>query len=211
MPGDSVDIPPPRDITGQECGVNQCSDGAVSSNLQDLVRRYNLDLPTAFYTIDFLSEQFGITDEGTYIGWDESSFEAKKSFYGQYGIQTETFITLTRMLEIWRAGGVVEVLAGGHTTAVSNISQTGDFVNIWVIDDAMQGQPGGLQETLIKINVTTSQVWAPAWVTSGGTMQFVGEYAVPEPASWAMLVAGFGLVGAVLRRRQAAIRADQRL
>jgi len=27
--------------------------------------------------------------------------------------------------------------------------------------------------------------------------------AVPEPASWAMLIAGFGLVGAVLRRRRA--------
>jgi hypothetical protein len=25
---------------------------------------------------------------------------------------------------------------------------------------------------------------------------------VPEPASWAMLIAGFGLVGAVARRRQ---------
>ena len=30
--------------------------------------------------------------------------------------------------------------------------------------------------------------------------------AVPEPASWAMLVAGFGLIGAALRRRTAAAR-----
>jgi hypothetical protein len=29
--------------------------------------------------------------------------------------------------------------------------------------------------------------------------------AVPEPASWAMLIAGFGLIGAVLRRRRAAV------
>jgi hypothetical protein len=29
--------------------------------------------------------------------------------------------------------------------------------------------------------------------------------AVPEPAAWAMLIAGFGLVGATLRRRRAAI------
>jgi hypothetical protein len=31
--------------------------------------------------------------------------------------------------------------------------------------------------------------------------------AVPEPASWAMLIAGFGLVGAVARRRRTAVAA----
>ena len=31
--------------------------------------------------------------------------------------------------------------------------------------------------------------------------------AVPEPASWAMLIAGFGLVGAIQRRRKAAVAA----
>lgn len=33
----------------------------------------------------------------------------------------------------------------------------------------------------------------------------VGPIGVPEPASWAMLIAGFGLVGSVLRRRGAAL------
>jgi hypothetical protein len=31
--------------------------------------------------------------------------------------------------------------------------------------------------------------------------------AVPEPANWAMLIAGFGLVGAVARRRRTAVAA----
>ena len=30
-----------------------------------------------------------------------------------------------------------------------------------------------------------------------------GSLTVPEPASWAMLIAGFGLTGAALRRRTA--------
>ncbi|MFZ4381301.1 MAG: PEPxxWA-CTERM sorting domain-containing protein [Sandarakinorhabdus sp.] len=34
-----------------------------------------------------------------------------------------------------------------------------------------------------------------------------GPSAVPEPASWAMLIAGFGLIGATLRRRRAALAA----
>ena len=34
-----------------------------------------------------------------------------------------------------------------------------------------------------------------------------GGAVVPEPASWAMLIAGFGFVGAVARRRRAATAA----
>ncbi len=39
----------------------------------------------------------------------------------------------------------------------------------------------------------------------GGSLSF-GDV-VPEPASWAMLIAGFGLVGAAMRRRSAALAA----
>ena len=39
------------------------------------------------------------------------------------------------------------------------------------------------------------------WLVRGG------NGGVPEPASWAMLIAGFGLVGAAMRRRKAALAA----
>ncbi|WP_310475831.1 PEPxxWA-CTERM sorting domain-containing protein [Sandarakinorhabdus sp.] len=42
--------------------------------------------------------------------------------------------------------------------------------------------------------------------TQGVDNVFVGG-AVPEPASWAMLIAGFGLVGAAARRRRAVVAA----
>ncbi|MBU6166772.1 MAG: PEP-CTERM sorting domain-containing protein [Alphaproteobacteria bacterium] len=41
---------------------------------------------------------------------------------------------------------------------------------------------------------------AGSW--NGGTLS-ISTAAVPEPASWALLIAGFGLTGATLRRRRA--------
>ncbi|MBC7505665.1 MAG: PEP-CTERM sorting domain-containing protein [Sandarakinorhabdus sp.] len=35
----------------------------------------------------------------------------------------------------------------------------------------------------------------------GTSFDTIGNAAIPEPASWAMMIAGFGLVGAVMRRR----------
>jgi hypothetical protein len=41
---------------------------------------------------------------------------------------------------------------------------------------------------------TSGTNWQQSFIPTSG--------AVPEPASWAMLIAGFGLVGAMQRRRQ---------
>jgi hypothetical protein len=42
---------------------------------------------------------------------------------------------------------------------------------------------------------------------TGLRVEMTGTAAVPEPASWAMLIAGFGLVGAAARRRRTVIAA----
>ena len=42
---------------------------------------------------------------------------------------------------------------------------------------------------------------------SGGVEVIAISGAVPEPASWAMLIAGFGLVGVAARRRKIAVAA----
>jgi hypothetical protein len=41
--------------------------------------------------------------------------------------------------------------------------------------------------------------------TSNGTGSFLVRSAAPEPATWAMMIAGFGLVGSALRRRRLAV------
>ncbi len=42
----------------------------------------------------------------------------------------------------------------------------------------------------------------PASVSSGGVSPMLASGVVPEPATWAMMIAGFGLVGAMVRRRR---------
>ncbi len=51
--------------------------------------------------------------------------------------------------------------------------------------------------------------WVSTYKGLGGVAVSLssGTGAVPEPASWAMLIAGFGLVGATMRRRRAVIAA----
>jgi hypothetical protein len=44
-------------------------------------------------------------------------------------------------------------------------------------------------------------------VQGGGSQDLLVQAAVPEPGSWAMLIAGFGLVGAAARRRSRAVSA----
>lgn len=57
-----------------------------------------------------------------------------------------------------------------------------------------------------RISITTSTFGDG--IAQRGLQQIgVASGAVPEPASWAMLIAGFGLVGAVSRRRQAVVAA----
>jgi hypothetical protein len=50
------------------------------------------------------------------------------------------------------------------------------------------------------ITMSTANSYA---MFGGASLQMLG---VPEPASWAMMVAGFGLAGTAMRRRRAAIR-----
>jgi hypothetical protein len=57
----------------------------------------------------------------------------------------------------------------------------------------------------------TETIGISGFANRDGTHGFINSFtvgdtgAVPEPASWAMLIAGFGLTGAVMRRRRVAI------
>lgn len=86
--------------------------------------------------------------------------------------------------------------ADADFVAVTNIQRTSQmsgvqFGNGRIVVTGIRNDPG-----------LTSGGFAPSDLTSGGPLA-----GVPEPAAWMMLIAGFGLVGLVARRRKSAISA----
>lgn len=66
----------------------------------------------------------------------------------------------------------------------------------------------GLHEIMLKYNASSNAALYATNVGSDGPPPVIGGIgAVPEPAAWAMLVMGFGLVGITARRRSRAVAA----
>jgi hypothetical protein len=79
---------------------------------------------------------------------------------------------------------------GNGTSAVRAINTNNFIGNVWLISAALANDNADDNFDSFKLNsltVTTTAV-------------------VPEPASWAMMIAGFGLVGGAMRRRSAQLR-----
>jgi hypothetical protein len=110
---------------------------------------------------------------------------------------------------------------------------TGDTLRIWAKRDAsftitsVDGTPFSVSGTGIASGAPTAandfyffspDNWGGDGVTMKGTLRIAGGRGstnqifisngnfVPEPQTWAMLIAGFGLVGLAMRRRQTTAR-----
>lgn len=69
-----------------------------------------------------------------------------------------------------------------------------------ILDNGLANIPtNGLGNSLVLVEINST---LPAVQTFAGTGEFASVTAVPEPETFAMLLAGLGLVGAVVRRKQ---------
>ena len=109
--------------------------------------------------------------------------------------------------------GSVTFDEGDITTPLANvilrISQNGPMT-LLNFGGTGGGPQGGSFDLSNGSNVLSFQPnFGVLYFMDGNFGTFIAEPAtvavVPEPASWAMLIAGFGLVGAVARRRRAAV------
>lgn len=137
-------------------------------------------LTGSFTTSDDLSvlEDFSITSAGG-NGWP-------------YGVFTGTTYTMADAINpvFWTsAQGISAKFAGG--------SQLNIFFS-----SALTAAGAMLDQTTSE----TQKLAGSRWLTEGGVSAVAGAGGVPEPATWAMMIAGFGLVGAAMRRRKAQVR-----
>jgi hypothetical protein len=124
------------------------------------------------------------------IGYTKVTFGATNAI--QFALGSGWFGgTPALQYEVLNAGNVI---ATGEITGVSNYTGFGyyGFSGMTMDELRLQVQPSG------------GAVFNPSAYEAGAYDAFsIGTAgAVPEPASWAMLIAGFGLTGAAMRRRR---------
>lgn len=133
-------------------------------------------------------------------------------WHGQYGVQTGNLVfdlgasyTLDRVFLFWTNGGSTNNIANFNID-VSNDSGFSSFVTA-----ASFSNPSGAMNRVDFSSLVTGEFVRLSWTSLQGSYPGLGEFvaggvaaAVPEPETYAMLLAGLGLMGVVARRRKAA-------
>lgn len=88
----------------------------------------------------------------------------------------------------------------------SNYDKAGYFIGSDFFQLSQDGLPtGGMTQGVVTISVAAGQTFG-AYVRSSDNLYGRGAIsfgdAVPEPATWALMILGFGAVGGAMRRRQ---------
>jgi hypothetical protein len=98
---------------------------------------------------------------------------------GEAGGSIQMFFDLTAMQDLY--GGGPNAITSGWTAGQQKIGPIGNNLNMYV--------------------------WNGSGADGGNVVFNVATGAVPEPATWAMMIFGFGLAGSLIRRRRAGLKA----
>jgi hypothetical protein len=104
-------------------------------------------------------------------------------------------------------GSFSGIISGLLTAPAPNATVNFQSLGTFTPSGALSGFSAG--DALLTVGFTQTGNLVPGRTPPAisGNFTFASVSAVPEPASWAMLVAGFGLVGVATRRRQNVVTA----
>ena len=119
-------------------------------------------------------------------------------------------LTFATPVSAFGAGMSYAVIGGpvGDAPVISAFDAGGGLIGSFNLETLAPIRSGGANEFLLFRGIDGDGTPIKSFTMSGAFIVASGSFTnsvVPEPASWAMLIAGFGLTGAAMRRRRAAI------
>lgn len=144
------------------------------------------------------------------------NFPSLGNNYGNFSASPSTFTVGNGVESTMTVDGFVQMpidfSASALTIAMPSVSWTGSsfngpvFTNLSHLFPTVTGASG---IDLSRISVSGNQLainWSGMEFTQGDrvTLSFAGG--VPEPATWALLILGFGAIGVAMRRRDLSVR-----
>jgi hypothetical protein len=144
--------------------------------------------------------------DGTYLGWVQAGLGV-----GAYStLSRNIYLTAGQTLSGWAGFQANDYVpfddsaylnVGGNTLLFWNISSVGNYGNSGWNAFSFTADSSGMY--LLQLGVANQ---GDNGFPSGAVLDSVSRSAVPEPASWALMLGGFALAGTALRRRRADVR-----
>jgi hypothetical protein len=173
------------DATYSGVGAKTTDDAPLSGGLGKLTD--GLVSTSPWYTVSDLA------GTGEYVGWRHSGAADPTITFHFSGIPTITDIKI--QMDNTNVGGVyapASVLIDGVNTAFTPPADG----SVGTVDFAGLNLTGGTHAIQFLQDLAPGDTW-----TFVSEVSFFGTPGVPEPATWAMMIVGFGLAGTALRRR----------
>lgn len=161
-----------------------------------------------------LRKSFDVTGTNLFPAGHSTPFPANQ-VRGFFDIEWDTAVSVTDQSPFSGGFGWIAQSTPNMGQIVFSYDALQDRLTIGGHGKVEEALSGGWDFYLTLLNASTHRVSGGLGVQNGSRVYYaenlvvVQAVAAPEPATWAMMVAGFGLVGGALRRRSSGARASR--
>ena len=145
-------------------------------------------------------------------GLNENGNAVTTPIVGTNGTTNTVTLTFANPVSAFGAGMSYAVFGGvpvgSNAPVISAFDINGSLIASYDLEALAPIRSNGANEFFLFRGIDGQGTGIKSFTMTGAFIIAAGTFtsgAIPEPASWAMLIAGFGLTGAVMRRRRAAI------